>query len=86
MNPRDASYFVRAGGLNLIEAGAAEAVYSRAPWLKPGPLPGETWLGLLRFSEAARAARLPRLSAAEDTTAVAGPALVSFSVWATRAP
>jgi len=58
------------GGLTLMEAAAAEVLRVRAPWLYQGRNSGETWLGLLRFEEAARAVGLPGISAGEHATAV----------------
>ena len=76
----------RAFDAALVETAAFEATRARAPWLAaprhregaegPERAPAsakhadETWLDLLRFAELAAAARLPRVFAAEDVTAV----------------
>ena len=56
-------------GLSLVEAGAAEAVAARYPWLG-SPRENETWLSLLRFAEHAELAGLPSMTAAQDTTVI----------------
>ena len=56
-------------GLSLVEAGAAEAVAARYPWLG-SPREKETWLSLLRFAEHAERVGLPSLTAAQDTTVI----------------
>ena len=53
----------------LVETAAAEACRALAPWLT-APHPGESWVQLLRFAELSERARLPRLVAGEDVTAV----------------
>ena len=73
----------RAFDAALVETAAFEATRARAPWLAaPRPREGperapasakredESWLDLLRFAELAAAARLPRVVANEDVTAV----------------
>ena len=53
----------------MVEAGAAEAVAARYPWLG-SPRENETWLSLLRFAEYAELAGLPSMMAAQDTTII----------------
>ena len=73
----------RAFDAALVETAAFEATRARAPWLAaPRPREGperapasakredESWLDLLRFAELAASARLPRVVANEDVTAV----------------
>ena len=73
----------RAFDAALVETAAFEATRARAPWLAaPRPREGperapasakredESWLDLLRFAELAAVARLPRVVANEDVTAV----------------
>ena len=59
----------RAFDFPLVETAAAEACRALAPWLT-APHPGESWVQLLRFAELSERARLPRLVAGEDVTAV----------------
>ena len=53
----------------MVEAGAAETVAARYPWLG-SPREKETWLSLLRFAEHAERVGLPSLTAAQDTTVI----------------
>ena len=53
----------------MVEAGAAEAVAARYPWMG-SPREKETWLSLLRFAEHAERVGLPSLTAAQDTTVI----------------
>ena len=77
LNSRDLCYLratCRAFEFSLVETAALEALRARAPWLaEPSSktfLNNETWLDLLRFAELASALKLPKLTAAEDTTVV----------------